>query len=272
MPPLADPAQMSSPNPAAGPYKLIVSRRDLAPRCFSAPVGETLHVRPGVDPCPYTASKRDAERLVAASGLPYLLIRPSIVIGDSRNGRYAGKLAGLYQLLWAARRYLSGRPSVIHAAAPDAALQLLHQDAFQVGFLAAYKHLPDNAIIHLVSREETLPTVRQLWGALVARYLPECDTRYLDHPSETAPEQSGRNVRQFLTAVRTNAEISSHHWRFESAALDRLRLSGLPFRDASLSTVTMCQDWFMSTPPRSELGSTVRGTEDAPCQPRLSSA
>jgi nucleoside-diphosphate-sugar epimerase len=239
---------------------------------LDGPVSETLHTSPGVDPCPYTASKRDAERLVAESGLPYVMIRPSIVIGDSRNGRYPGKLSGLYQLLWAARRYLLGRPSVIHAVAPDVPLQLVHQDAFQAGFLAAYKQLPDNSIMHLVSREETLPTVRQTWGAFVARYLPECDTRYYDDPSEVATKQCHGNVRQFLTAVQTNAEISSHRWRFESTALDRLRLSGLAFRDASLPTVTMCQDWFMSTPQRSEVGSAVRDVANALCQQRLSFA
>jgi hypothetical protein len=114
--------------------------------------------------------------------------------------------------------------------------------------------------------------VRQTWGAFVARYLPECDTRYYDDPSEVATKQCHGNVRQFLTAVQTNAEISSHRWRFESTALDRLRLSGLAFRDASLPTVTMCQDWFMSTPQRSEVGSAVRDVANALCQQRLSFA
>lgn len=216
------------------------------------PVRETLHEGPCVDPCPYTASKRNAERLVADSGLPYLMIRPSIVIGDSRDGRYPGKLSGLYQLLWAARRYLHGRPSVVHAAVPDVPLQVLHQDAFQAGFLAAYEQLPDNSIIHLVSREETLPTVRQAWSAFVERYLTECDARYCDDSSEVSPEQCHGHVKRFLKAVRTNMDISGHRWHFESTALDRLRLGGLAFRDASLRTVTMCQDWFMSDPRRFE--------------------
>jgi nucleoside-diphosphate-sugar epimerase len=221
-------------------------------------VDETLHLRPGVDPCPYTASKRDAERLVAASGLPYVMIRPSIVIGDSRNGRYPGKLSGLYQLWWAARRYLFGRPAVIHGVAPEIPLHLLHQDAFQAGFLAAYKHLPDNAIIHLVSREETLPTVRQLWSALVARYLPECDSRYYDDPSEIAMEECDGNVRQFLSAVRTNMEICSHRWHFETTALESLRRLGSPFADASQRTAVMCQDRFLEGAAQSvELGERV---------------
>lgn len=52
---------------------------------------------PHSDPTYYTSSKRNAERIVAASGLPFLIVRPSIVIGSSRDGRYSGKRYGLYQ-------------------------------------------------------------------------------------------------------------------------------------------------------------------------------
>src|SRR5215469_774205 len=53
-----------------------------------SPVPEQLHEEPERDPTDYTRTKRAAERVVAASGLPYLIIRPSIVIGDSRDGHY----------------------------------------------------------------------------------------------------------------------------------------------------------------------------------------
>jgi len=217
-------------------------------------VRERLHTEPSDDPCPYTASKREAEMLVADSGLPYLLVRPSIVIGDSRDGRYPGKLSGLYQLLWAAKRYLFGRTPVLHAAAPRVPLQVLHQDAFQAGFLGAYRHLPDGSIIHLVSREEILPTVRQLWEAVTSHHMPDCNIHYYEHPSEIPLEECAENVRQFWSAVRTNMEICSHRWRFESTAIESLRASDGPFADASPATVAMCYERFLETVAKSGAG------------------
>jgi len=217
-------------------------------------VRERLHIEPGDDPCPYTASKRDAEMLVAGSGLPYLMVRPSIVIGDSRTGRYPGKLSGLYQLLWAAKRYLFGRTPVLHAAAPAVPLQVLHQDAFQAGFLGAYRHLPDGSIVHLVSRDERLPTVRQLWDAVTSHHLPDCEMRYYEHPSDVPMKECPSNVRQFWSAVRTNMEICSHRWRFESTALDSLKAKGLSFADASPPTVAMCYERFLETVAKSGAG------------------
>jgi nucleoside-diphosphate-sugar epimerase len=49
------------------------------------------------DPADYLASKRAAELLVRASGLPATIVRPAIVIGDSATGRIA-KLQGLHNL------------------------------------------------------------------------------------------------------------------------------------------------------------------------------
>jgi len=52
-----------------------------------------MHAGDGEDPTEYTRTKRNAEELVATSGVPYLILRPSIVIGDSRDGRYFGTVA-----------------------------------------------------------------------------------------------------------------------------------------------------------------------------------
>ncbi len=43
----------------------------------------------------YAASKRAAEELVAASGVPHVMLRPSVVIGDSRTGAVSA-FQGLY--------------------------------------------------------------------------------------------------------------------------------------------------------------------------------
>ena len=210
-------------------------------------VREQLHTHPGPDPTPYTSSKREAEMRVAESGLPYLIVRPSIVIGDSKTGRYTGNLSGLYQFLWAIQRYLFDRRSVIHLVAPDIPLQVIHQDTFQTGFLAAYKHLGDNAIIHLVSPQKHLPTLRQLWDGLLAQYQPNCKREYYDHYREIPIAACDAPMRQFLLAVQTNAEICAHDWRFEAQAMGLLAGLGTQFAAASFDTVAMCQESFFST-------------------------
>jgi nucleoside-diphosphate-sugar epimerase len=64
---------------------------------------EALLPEPSADPTEYTRFKRRAEYLVAESGLPFLILRPSIVIGDSRDAHYFGPAYGLYQY-WAHSR------------------------------------------------------------------------------------------------------------------------------------------------------------------------
>jgi nucleoside-diphosphate-sugar epimerase len=214
-------------------------------------IREELHATPATEPSPYMASKREAEMMVATSGLPYLIIRPSIVIGDSRDGHYSGKLSGLYQIWWAAKRYLSHRQtSVIHAVAPDIPLHVVHQDAFQSGFLGACRHLPDNSIIHLVSRDAILPTVRQVCDTLVAQHLANREIRYYERLSEIPTDEIDRNMRRFITAVATNLDICSHRWLFESRWIEHLRSMGIPLADASIHTVSTCQDRFLSPSQR----------------------
>lgn len=55
------------------------------------PVPETLHAHPGRFRNPYEESKYAAECCVAESGLPWLIYRPSIVVGDSLTGHCDGK-------------------------------------------------------------------------------------------------------------------------------------------------------------------------------------
>ena len=126
-------------------------------------VAEAPHPEPPSDPTDYTRTKRLAERKVADSGIPFLILRPSIVIGHSQDGRYSGKRYGLYQL-WSGIERLLCREwhETIHAFAPEERVNLVHQDAFQNAFLAA-RGLPDNSILNIVAGEEDRPTVRDLW-------------------------------------------------------------------------------------------------------------
>jgi nucleoside-diphosphate-sugar epimerase len=62
---------------------------------FVHPRGQAAGV-PDADP--YEASKREGECAVRKSGVPHVIIRPSIVIGDSRSGRIA-HFQGLYLMV-----------------------------------------------------------------------------------------------------------------------------------------------------------------------------
>lgn len=54
-------------------------------------VAESLNDRPSSFRNPYEESKFEAEQLVAASGLPYTIFRPSIILGETVSGRCDGQ-------------------------------------------------------------------------------------------------------------------------------------------------------------------------------------
>lgn len=73
---------------------------------------------------PYEESKHALEALVAGSGLPWRIFRPSVIVGDSRTGESDGKtIYGLAALIRALRRRLSTNgscPSITMCAQQDA--------------------------------------------------------------------------------------------------------------------------------------------------------
>lgn len=208
------------------------------------------HPEPANEPTAYTRSKRIAEWLVADSGLPYLILRPSVVIGDSRSGSYTGKNYGLYQM-WRAIEGLLCREyaPVWHTIAPPVPLNLVHQDAFQHGFLAAYQRTEPSAIIHLVSDDATSPTLSELCMLWADVYQPVEIRSYQgidDVPLATIP----RRQRRFLELAWKNFEIATQPWRFETSRLDELRATGLHFADATLGTVIRCQRRYIEASPK----------------------
>jgi nucleoside-diphosphate-sugar epimerase len=214
-------------------------------------VPERLHPAPASDPTDYTWSKREAESILARSGVPFVIIRPSVVIGDSRDGRYSRKRYGVYQLWQAAERLVGARyPPVIHAVAPPTRLHLLHQDAFQAGFLACYRHLPAGRFVHLVSREEALPTLRDLYHLWLRRCAPTSAIRYYDSLEEVPMDELDRQQRFWLQFTGVNLQIASHPWSFETGSLDELAGRGLEIAHATLETLAVCQDRFLSASPR----------------------
>jgi len=226
-------------------------------------VPERLHPAPESDPTDYTWSKREAESILARSGVPFVIIRPSVVVGDSRDGRYSGKRYGVYQLWQATERLLCARfPPVIHAIAPQTRLHLLHQDAFQAGFLACYRHLPAGSFVHLVSREETLPTLRDLYHLWLRRCSPPCTVHYYDSLEEVPVHELDRQQRLWLQFTGVNLQIASYPWSFETGTLEDLAGRGLEIAHATLQSLAVCQEHFIAASPRMQeflRGSQVEG-------------
>lgn len=210
-------------------------------------IPEALHFAPGKDPTDYTRTKREAEELVAASGLPFLILRPSIIIGDSRDGHYSGKQYGLYQL-WAGMERLLCREwhPELHALAPRQPVQLVHQDAFQSAFLAAYRQLDPGTIVNVVSSQEKLPDLRALWDLWLDACLRPRTTYYYERMADIPLREINGKQRALLALASVNLQIASHPWRFETGAMDALRRDGMSFTDATPETVALCQSVFIA--------------------------
>ena len=215
------------------------------------PIPEALHEAHGDDPTDYTRTKRDAEWLVARSGVPFVIVRPSIVIGDSRDGRYGGKPYGIYQLWTAGERYLgAGYPPVLHVVAGDQPVNFIHQDAFKDGFWAAYEKLEDGAVMHLVSRDDALPTMRDLWELWLSTHGGPSEVHFFKRLDDVPDDDVAPQVRMWLDFTAINNEIASVRWKFARARLDALRAGGLAFTDASLATVRVAQTRFVADSPK----------------------
>jgi nucleoside-diphosphate-sugar epimerase len=210
-------------------------------------IHEELHSDPAPadEPTDYTRTKRMAEWRVAGSGTPYVIIRPSIVIGDSRTGRYSGKNYGLYQM-WRAIEGLLCREyaPIWHTVAPPTPLNFVHQDAFQNAFMAAHRSLQNDVIIHIVSDDAKSPTMRDLCWLWADVYRPEeihCYETVDDVPLRSIPTRQ----RRFLELAHKNLEIAGRRWRFETRHLDAFRAAGLSFADVTLETVARCQQRYI---------------------------
>lgn len=103
-------------------------------------VGRTDLVRTDVgearaDPVDYLESKRAAEEVLRDGGTPGTIVRPSIVIGDSRTGEIA-KFQGLHGLMWAVVK--NALPLV--PLPPDSRVDFVPQDLLGDGVAALIDH------------------------------------------------------------------------------------------------------------------------------------
>jgi len=213
----------------------------------SGTIPEALHPDPDAadEPTEYTRTKRLAEWRVAESGIPFVIVRPSVIIGDSRTGEYRGKNYGLYQM-WRAIEGLLCREyyPVWYTVAPPIPVNFVHQDAFQNAFLAIYRDLPGDSIIHVVANAEKSPTMRDLCWMWAHVYCPAEIHTYpeVDNvPLRSIPVRQ----RRFLELASKNFEIATRTWNFSTDNLRSLCARGLYFPDATLTTITRCQQRYI---------------------------
>jgi nucleoside-diphosphate-sugar epimerase len=211
------------------------------------PTPEAPLAEPPRDPTPYTRTKREAERLVASCGLPFIVLRPATLIGTSDTGRYGGKRHGLYQQWMGLERLVCDRyHAEFHAVAPEVPLALLHQDAFCAAFKAAFRWLPDGAFMNIVSDTTAAPTMRDLWDLWFDVTRP-ATVHY--HPTLADVPLKAIHPRQRACLIfgHVDLEIASHRWAFETGWLDLLRRRGLPFADTTHGSVALCQRRFVES-------------------------
>jgi nucleoside-diphosphate-sugar epimerase len=218
---------------------------------FEGSIDEALHEQHGVDPTDYTRTKREAEWMVAESGLPWIIVRPSIVIGSGRDGRYRGKPYGVYQLWTAGERYLSSAlPPVLHVVAANEPVNFVHQDAFTDAFWTAYRSLPNGSVVHVVSRETELPSMRDLWMLWLETYGGPREVHLYTRMTDVPLDEIDPQLRLWLDFTAVNNDIASVRWNFRMDRLDEMRRSGLAFRDVSLESMRLVQTRFVADSPK----------------------
>ena len=232
------------------------------------PILEQLHAEPASDPNDYTPSKRATEHIVAKSGFPYLIVRPSIVIGNSENGRYTGKPYGIYQLWNGLCRLLCDEyRSLLYAVAPRVPANLVHSDAMQAGFYAAFKKLPDNSIIHLVSRDDLAPTAEDVWQGWMESCGHPSEVRYYSNLLALPWDELDEPQRLLFDLATPNIGISVRHWQFQHEHLDGLREEGLVFRDVTVESTRTCLNRFLAG--NAKALSFIQRTRDLAVTPRV---
>jgi nucleoside-diphosphate-sugar epimerase len=135
---------------------------------------------------PYEESKYEAERLVAASGLDWSILRPSIIVGDSRSGAAESDkmIYGALKVLWKFRGLLEAKYGASGMATlPRGAFAVLGHDEVEKNLicvddlirlmLAVTRQDPaPGSVFHLVNPRTV--SVRELYTAMVELLGIEC--------------------------------------------------------------------------------------------------
>jgi hypothetical protein len=211
-------------------------------------VYEDLHPEPPLDPTLYTKTKRQTENLITQSGVPYVIVRPSIVIGDSETGVYYGKPYGIYQLMHFAKKV--GRrigEDNLHVIAPNIKLQVIHQDHFQDAMEKVYCQAGPGTIVHLASDYSSLITSRELINYWIQQYLKPISIRYYDSLADFPMEDSSIDRRQklFIEMTGVNNEIAGYDLEFDLTQLRKIYKSNDSLPKVTYGSLQKCIDWYM---------------------------
>lgn len=233
--------------------KLNVKRFTYISTAFSCGFGrklvyEDLHPEPTFDPTLYTKTKRQTENLIIKSGVPYVIMRPSIVIGDSKTGIYYGKPYGIYQLMHFAHKVGRGsRKDNLHVIAPNVKLQVIHQDHFQDAMEKVFRNASAGTIVHLASEYSSLITSRELIDYWVQQYLKPSSIHYYDSLADFPMEDSRltRKEKLFVEMTGVNNEIAGYDLEFDLTQLKKMYGSDEQFPKVTYESLQKCIDWYM---------------------------
>ncbi len=161
----------------------------------------TAFVRPGTpdkkdlkEPT-YAFSKREGERLVRASGLRHVIIRPSIVIGDSKSGRIA-RFQGFHTVIGAV---LNGFMPMMPAS-PDAYIDCIPQDTLAETIIALIEDERDSGEYWITAGSSSL-TIGRI-GEMVSDFAAQLG-RCFNLPRFVSPDMVDRLLRPvFLPALK----------------------------------------------------------------------
>ena len=111
----------------------------------------------GVAPNAYARSKGEAEAIVAASGLPYVILRPSRIIGDSRTGAIS-RFQGFHLLF----DLLHRSDGLVVAGSSETYVDFVPVDSVADAIVLLLSKVPDNGAYWLTAGEDALSLRRTL--------------------------------------------------------------------------------------------------------------
>jgi nucleoside-diphosphate-sugar epimerase len=143
----------------------------------------------------YEVSKQESERVVRESGLPHVIVRPSVVVGNANTGAIAN-FQGFHSLL---TLFVKGFLPVAPAL-PDAQLDFIPQDSVAEAVVALVEHRIEQGEYWLTAGSDAL-TLQELVDVCIdngERLLG----RAVEKPRMVGPEMFDRLIRPvFLPAL-----------------------------------------------------------------------
>lgn len=150
----------------------------------------------------YEASKAEAEALVRRSGVPYVILRPSVVIGDSNDGRMS-RFQG-FQFL--CELMLRGVVPVWVPTTPEAYMDFVPQDVVANVVAASVERSDLRGEYWITSGDRALQVGRAV--ALWEQHLPRLTGRAVKSPRFVDPDVIDRLIRPaFLPSLPARTQM-----------------------------------------------------------------